>query len=124
MSDTKISIPRLRRFIADADAAHAAMQAASTRFRDAKSALKSARDDLEVYDASRHARNANARPGSEVDAGRPRLVTAVSEAQAAFEAAQIEYERTTDAWRAVSPLATSARDFARARGVLPADLKE
>lgn len=121
----RISIPRLRKAVADKESAHAAVLRANANYRDAREELRRAGDALARYDDSAGAISAAriAVRGSDID-HRARYVRAVEIAQEAVNAAEAAQEAASEAWQAVAPLATSAIAYARNAGQLPADLED
>lgn len=115
----QISIPRLRQFIDDAAAAHAALLSVAERQRHARRTLSTAREALVTFEESRP----QSHPGRTLESYRAPLMQAVTDAQIAVEAAEAAYDAASDKWRHARILADAARDFARDNGVLPADLE-
>ncbi len=113
-----IDITKLRRFRADAQSCHAAMQRASEAMRFAREDLSRARNALEEV--------RNPLPGvkrADAKAEAP-LLRALKDAEGTFSRAQSEHDRLKDAWRHASRVWTRCRDFAAAHDALPHDLKD
>ena len=109
---------KLRRFHAEAKAAHAALMRASEAYRFAREDLSSATGRLEE---AREPVPGVKRVGAEAE--KP-LVAAVKSAEATFARAEEERERLHDAWTHANRIWTKCRDFAAEHGALPNDLKD
>lgn len=122
----KIDETKLRKYFADAKAAHAALMVAWDDTRTARRELNDAELALTREKAGAHSAQNRKRPDS---ASTP--VNAVSKAEAAVAVAQAkltridaERERLDDIWQHASRLKNTVADFARSHGALPADLEE
>ncbi|MBX4858764.1 hypothetical protein [Rhizobium leguminosarum] len=115
----KIDINRLRRFHADASAAHAALRAQWEKLRYAREDLARARTQLEA--ARRPV------PGVKtVEDGKAqkRFAAAVTAAEESLRLAEAELERLQRVWDHAARLRDRVRQFASEQGELPKDLQE
>ena len=117
-----ISIPRLRRFIAESDAAHAALIAAGDKVRHARKDYNAAKEALQVF---HDAGPMEGRPGKD-DEKRMQVrlekdLKTAADALGAAEAARTDVYERYDLARS---LASRGRDYVASLGLLPADLVE
>ncbi len=122
----KIDETKLRKYFADAKAAHAALMAAWDETRTARRELNDAELALSRETAGAQSAQTRKRPESASTA-----VDAVTKAEAAVADArnklarcEAERERRNDAWEHASRLKRTTGEYARAHGALPADLIE
>lgn len=120
----RIDTARLRRFVAQKEAAHAAMIRANEHYREAKQELTRAREALHRYDDSAGAISAARTGGHSVEINhRARYVRSVEIAQEGLNAAEAAQEAASETWQHASALGTSAINYARDMGHLPADME-
>ncbi|RVB72138.1 MULTISPECIES: hypothetical protein [unclassified Mesorhizobium] len=117
---TSISMGRLRKIVAEANAAYAASRQATENFRNAKSAVRAveARINPQLEAGNFETKNWDREPKGTWPAEYRKAREVLAEAEAAVER---QHETTQHAGR----IKTRAIEFARASGIeLPADMKD
>ncbi|MEW9838336.1 hypothetical protein [Mesorhizobium marinum] len=131
-----INLIRLRRFVSESRAAHAAMIESGKRLQHARDDHRRATEFLARFDDGQHlhqfpstTRPSEGKRGSAVtysnatpETERRRHVVALAKAKEALDAAEAERAHDLDVFHHAQNLASRAVEYARSVGQLPADL--
>lgn len=117
-----ISIPKLRKFMAEADAAHAALMAAGEKVRHTRRDFNAAKETLRIFN---DAGPIEGRPGKDDETRmKARIERELKVATDALEAAEAARSDVYERYDLARSLAHRGRDYAASLGVLPADMVE
>ncbi|MBO9195693.1 hypothetical protein J5277_16425 [Rhizobium sp. 16-449-1b] len=112
-----IDINRLRRFFADAQAAHAALMVQWKKVSKARENVSHAQVELRPYQFEKRGKQI-------LKSGGEKFVSALAEAERDLKRADEEYERLQRAWEHAASLRNRVRDYAIQLGEFPSDLKD